>query len=218
MSWAWENRAMLAGYTGQHLYLALTPVLIGLVISLPLGIACARWKWFYPPALTASSVLYAIPALALFIFLIPYTGLVGPTQSLTLIIPLALYSLATVLPNVVDGLRAVPEPVRQAATAMGFGPLRRLIWVELPLAVPVVIAGLRVATVASISLVSVGALIGIGGLGYLFIDGEQRDFFTTEITVGLLLIVLIALAADAVLVGVRRLLTPWLRGREVGTP
>jgi osmoprotectant transport system permease protein len=157
-------------------------------------------------------VLYALPGLALFVVLIAYTGLTDTT----VMIPLGIYSLAAIFPSVVDGLRSVPEPVRQAAIAMGFGTWRRLITVELPVAIPVIIAGLRVATVSSISLVSVGGLIGIGGLGYLFIDGEQRDF-PTEIVWGIVLIVLLALVSDTVLVAVRRLLTPWLRGRAVAT-
>jgi osmoprotectant transport system permease protein len=113
-----------------------------------------------------------------------------------------------ILPNVVDGLRSVPDDVRQAATAMGFGPLRRLAQVELPLAGPVIIAGTRVATVSSISLVSVGQLIGIGGLGYLFTDGLDRDF-PTEIYVGLILVIALAVACDLLLVLARRMLTPW---------
>jgi osmoprotectant transport system permease protein len=117
------------------------------------------------------------------------------------------------VPNVVDGLRSVPEPVRQAATAMGFGTLRRLVQVELPIAVPVVIAGARVAAVASISLVSVGVLIGNGGLGQLFIDGYSRDF-TTPIIVSCVLIIVLALFSDGVLVTAQRLLTPWARTRR----
>jgi osmoprotectant transport system permease protein len=113
----------------------------------------------------------------------------------------------------VDGLRSVPQPVRQAATAMGFGTLRQTVRVELPLAIPIIIAGLRVATVSSISLVSVGQLIGIGGLGYFFTDGEQRDF-PTEIYVALVLIVILAFIADGLLVLARRWLTPWERGRS----
>ncbi len=153
-----------------------------------------------------TSVLYALPALALFVALIPYTGLTDTT----VIIPLPVYAVSVIFPSVVDGLRSVPEPVRQAALAMGFGAWRRLVTVELPIATPVVIAGLRIASVSSISLVSVGSLIGIGGLGYLFTDGEARSF-TTEIVWGVVLIVALALVTDSVLVLVRRLLTPWQR-------
>jgi osmoprotectant transport system permease protein len=207
MSWAWQNASMLAHLTGQNAYLALVPVLIGLVISLPLGIVCVRWGWLYPPVLGLTSVLYALPALALFVALIAYTGLNDPT----VMIPLTVYSLAVIFPSVVDGLRSVPEPVRQAAVAMGFGTWRRLATVELPIATPVVIAGLRIASVSSISLVSVGSLIGIGALGNLFSDGIARSF-TTEIVTGIVLIIVLALVTDFVLVLARRLLTPWQRG------
>ncbi len=212
MDWGWipPHAHYLLLLAGRNLYLALIPVALGLLISVPLGVLSVRWGWVYPPALSATSVIYAIPSLALFVFLIPFTGVVGSTRDLTLIIPLTLYTLATLLPNVVDGLRSVPEPVRQSATAMGFGAMRRLVRVELPIATPVVFAGLRVATVASISLVSVGQLIGNGGLGVLFTDGEARDFYT-EIWIGIALIVILALVADALLVLLRWLLTPWLR-------
>lgn len=211
MDWSWipGNLGLILQLTRQNAYIGIVSALAGLVIAVPLGIASARWRWLYPPVLAASNVVYALPSLALFVVLLAYTGL---TET-TVIIALTLFSLAVIVPNVVDGLRSVPEDVRQAATAMGFGPLRRLARVELPLAVPVVMAGLRVAMVSSISLVSVGQLIGIGGLGSLFTDGLQRDF-PTEIYVGLVLIIVLALACDVVLVLVRRLLTPWQRAAE----
>jgi osmoprotectant transport system permease protein len=204
MTWAWDNRDLVGQYLGQNLYIALLPVLFGIVIAVPVGIMCVRYKWTWPPILTLTSIFYALPSLALFTVLIAYTGL----TDWTVIIPLTLFSLSVLIPNVVDGLRSVPRPVEQAAVAMGFGTLRRTVQVELPLAVPVIIAGLRVATVSSISLVSVGQLIGFGGLGYFFTDGEQRDF-TTEIYVGLVLIIVLALILDGILVLVRRWLTPW---------
>lgn len=188
----------------ESAYLGIVPALIGLIISLPLGIACTRFGWLYGPVLSATSILYALPSLALFIVLIPYTGLTDTT----VIIPLTLFSLCVLVPNVVDGLRSVPEPVRQAATAMGFGTLRRLVQVELPIAVPIVIAGLRVAVVSSISLATLGQLIGVSSLGYLLIDGYQRAFLT-EILVGGGLIIALALVCDLLLVLARRLLTPW---------
>ena len=196
-------------YVWESAYLGIVPALLGLVISVPLGIACVRWKWLYPPVLSGASVLYALPSLALFIVLIPYTGLTDTT----VIIPLTLFSLCVLVPNVVDGLRSVPEDVRQAATAMGFGALRRLAQVELPIAVPVVIAGLRVAVVSSISLASVGQLIGVSSLGYLIIDGYQRDF-VTEILIGGGLIIALALVCDVLLVLLRRILTPWRPRRQ----
>ncbi|HEX2824504.1 MAG TPA: ABC transporter permease [Streptosporangiaceae bacterium] len=210
MSWAWDNRALVAHYLVQNLYLALMPILFGIIVSIPVGVMCVRYRWTWPPVLSLTSIFYAMPSLALYLILIEYTGL----TDWTVIIPLTLFSLSVLIPNVVDGLRSVPPPVRQAADAMGFGSLRRLIQVELPLAVPVIIAGLRVATVSSISLVSVGQLIGIGGLGYFFIDGEQRDF-PTEIYTAFILIIVLALLADSILVLLRRWLTPWEAGRKV---
>jgi osmoprotectant transport system permease protein len=210
MIWSWipGNMGLIRQLTLENAYLGIASALLGLVISVPLGIACIRWGWLYAPVLSATSVVYALPSLALFIVLIPYTGLTDTT----VIIPLTLFSLCVLVPNVVDGLRSVPGPVRQAATAMGFGTLRRLVQVELPIAVPIVIAGLRIAMVSSISLASVGQLIGVSSLGYLFTDGFQRDF-PTEIIVGLVLIIVLALVCDVLLVGVRRLLTPWQVGR-----
>jgi osmoprotectant transport system permease protein len=211
MVWSFipQNLSLIWQYTAANALLGILPPLIGLVIAVPLGVACVRWRWLYPPFLSATSAIYAIPSLALFVVLIDYTGL----GNLTVIIPLTLFSLCVLLPNVVDGLRSIPEPVRQAATAMGFSQLRRLARVELPLAIPVVNAGLRIAVVSSISLASVGQLIGVSSLGYFFIDGEQRDF-PTEIYLAFALIVLLALVADLLLVVFGRVLTPWNRGRR----
>ncbi len=204
MSWSqyWQ-------YAAANAWLGVVPALIGLVIALPVGIACVRWRLLYPPVLSAANIIYAIPSLALFVVLIDSTGL----GNLTLIIPLTLFSLCVLVPNVVDGLRSVPDPVRQAATAMGFGPIRRLVQVELPLAIPVVIAGLRIAVVSSISLVSVGALIGVNSLGYFFIDGLQRSFYE-EIWAAIIGVIVFALLADRILVLVRRLLTPGRRSPD----
>lgn len=207
--WIGDHTEELGQLSVHHLKLALVPVVLGLIISIPVGVLCARWPAVYPPALTGANILYSVPTLALFMLFIPYTGLFSDW---TLMLPLTLFTLSVLVPNVVDGMRSVPEPVRQAATAMGFGTLRRLVRVELPIAVPVVIAGARVATVASISLVSVGILIGNGGLGQLFIDGYARDF-PTPIVVGSVLIIALAIAADGLLVAAQRLLTPWARAR-----
>ena len=206
MMWSWipSNWSLIWQLTWENLKLGVLPALIGLVISLPLGVIAARWRWLYPPVLTVVNILYAVPSLALFIALIPAFGLTDTT----VIIALTVFSLCVILPNVVAGLRAVPAAVTQAATAMGYGPLRRLVTVELPLAVPVILAGLRIGVVASISLASVGQLIGVSSLGYLFIDGLQRSF-PTEIYVGLFLVIVLALVCDLILVAVKRALTPW---------
>jgi osmoprotectant transport system permease protein len=215
MMWSWipSNWSLIWQLIRANAFLGVVSPLIGLVISVPLGIVAARWRWFWPPVLVIVNVVYAIPALALFIALIPAYGLTNTP----VVIALTAYSLCIILPNVVAGLRAVPAPVRQAATAMGYGPLRRLITVELPLAVPVIIAGLRIAVVSSISLATVGQLIGVSTLGYLFVDGLQRSF-PTEIFVGLFLIIALALICDLILVGLRRALTPWAATRSRAIP
>ncbi len=207
MMWSWipGNWSLIWQLTWENLKLGVLPALYGLVISLPLGIIAARWRWFYPPTLTVVNIVYAIPSIALFVALIPKFGLTDTT----VIIALTVFSLCVILPNVVEGMRGVPAAVTQAATAMGYGPLRRLALVELPLAIPVIIAGLRVGVVSSISLASVGQLIGVSSLGYLFIDGLQRSF-PTEIYVGLVLVIVLAIICDLILVAVRRALTPWL--------
>jgi osmoprotectant transport system permease protein len=213
-SWIGDHTDELTTLTLHHLKLALLPILFGLIIAIPLGIVCVRWRWLYPPTLGIANIFYGLPSLALFMLFIPYFGIgSGGEADFTIILPLTLFSLSVLVPNVVDGLRSVPDPVRQAATAMGFGTLRRLVQVELPIAVPVVIAGARVAAVASISLVSVGVLIGNGGLGQLFIDGYSRDF-TTPIIVSCVLIIVLALFSDGILVTAQRLLTPWSRTRR----
>jgi osmoprotectant transport system permease protein len=211
LDWNWLARHVddFVQLLGDHVYLSMLPVIWGLLISLPLGLACVRWPRIYPPVLGTTSVLYSLPSLALFVALIDFTGF----EPITVMIPLTIYTLSVLVPNVVDGLRSIPDPVRQAATAMGFAGLRRLLQVELPIAVPVIMAGVRVATVANISLVSVGAIIGIGGLGQLFTDGFQKGF-PTEIAAGVVLTVALAVVADAVLVVAQRLLTPWRRSRR----
>ncbi|MEU0239760.1 ABC transporter permease subunit [Nocardiopsis sp. NPDC006198] len=200
------DRGILPRLT-EHMRLAYLSILIGLAVAVPLGLACVRWKALYPPVLTGVNVLYAVPSIALFFLMLPYTGF----SDWTAVVPLALYTLVILLPNVVDGLRQVPEHVRQAAVAMGFGPLRRLVFVEMPVAVPVVIAGLRVASVATISMVSVASLVGLGGLGQLILSEGFRRQFDAPIVVGVLLTVLLAFVTDALLVLAQRGLTPWAR-------
>lgn len=198
----------------DHLLMALGASLLGLVVALPLGLLCARRPRWYPPVLALASVLYSIPSLAFFVLLISFTGI----SRTTVVIPLAVYTLAVLVPNVVDGLRAVPDCVRQSATAMGYSPTRRLLTVDLPIASPTVLAGLRVATVANISMVSVGALIGMGAFGSLFTAAVQLDRLGLAIT-GILVTVVMALVVDGALLGVQWLATPWLRRtRSGGTP
>lgn len=194
----------------EHIWLALLPVAIAFVLSLPLGSLVVRYRWMRHPLLTASSIIYTIPSLALLLLLpgILGTGILDP---INVVIALALYSLALLVRTTADGLSSVDPTVVQAATAMGYTPLRRWFSVELPLSLPVVLAGLRVATVANISMVTVAALIGIGGLGQLFTRGFQLGFYMPPIAIGLVLSVLLAVIADLLIVLGQRALTPWAR-------
>ncbi|WP_112469864.1 ABC transporter permease [Streptomyces triticisoli] len=194
------------GLIGLHLREALLPVLAGLVAALPLAQLCVRFRWLYPPMLSLTTVLYAIPSLAFFVVLIDYTG----QTELTVMIPLAVYSLVVLVPAIVDGVRSVPPETLAAATAMGFGPVRRYVQVQLPIAVPAIIAGLRVATVSSISLVSVGMLIGNqGALGNLLHDANI--YHRPELAVNsVVTTAVLAVLADGALVLLRLLLTPWM--------
>ncbi|SDS62938.1 ABC transporter permease [Actinoplanes derwentensis] len=193
----------------EHLYLALLPILFGLVIALPLGYLPVRFPKLYHPLVNTFGVLYSIPSLALFVFLpvILGTKVLSP---INVIVALTIYTVALLARTVADGLRAVDAVVVQAATAMGYRRLRRLIEVELPIALPVILAGLRVATVSNISLVSVGSLIGIGGLGQLFTRGFQL-FYMEPILIGIILSVVLAGIADLIIVLVQRAITPWTR-------
>lgn len=198
------------GLVEEQLAVSLGATLTGLAVALPVGQACARWRRFYPPVLGLVTVVYSIPSLALFVFLVAYTG----PSDLTVFIPLALYSLAVLVPGVVDGVRTVPPEVRLAADAMGFGTFRRYLQVELPIAAPTVMAAVRVAAVSSLSLMSVGALIGnYGGFGDLFTLG-LRFFNIRLVWLGLFSLIGLALLCDVSLRTAQYLLTPWSRRRS----
>ena len=190
----------------QHLYLTLIAVGVGLVIALPLGVYAYRNRRAYGPITWVTGVIYTIPSLALFAFLVPYTGL----STLTAEIGLVGYTLLILVRNTVAGLDAVPSEVKDAARGMGHSPRQQLWTVELPLALPVILAGVRIAAVSTIGLVTVTALIGKGGLGYFILIGLRR-FFSTPIVVGAGLCIALAIAADAALLAAQRLLTPWAR-------
>jgi osmoprotectant transport system permease protein len=209
--WSWipSNADRILALTVEHLRLALIPVVAGLVLSVPLGWLANRYPLARAVLVPAAGVLYTIPSLTLFVVL---PGILGTRilSEINIIVALTIYTVALLVRTIADALAAVPGLVIAAATAMGYRPARRFLDIELPLAIPVLVAGLRVATVSSISLVSVGALIGVGGLGEFFTEGFQLQF-PTEIIVGVALIVLLALAGDAVLLVIGRLLTPWNR-------
>jgi osmoprotectant transport system permease protein len=204
-----SNRAKVLELLGQHVVLALLPLLIGLAVAVPLGWAVRRNRWLRAAVFGSATVVYTVPALALFVIMPAVLGTRILDQA-NVLAALALYSCALLVRPVVDALDAVPGSVLAAATAMGYQPARRFVAVELPMAVSVLTAGVRVASVSNISLVSVGALIGIGGLGQLFTEGFQTRYLA-PIVIGVLLTVLLALVMDLVLVGLRRVATPWTR-------
>ncbi len=192
----------------EHAYLTFLAVGIGLLICIPAGIYAHRHRRIYAPVTWFAGLLYTIPSLALFAFLTTYTGL----TTLTAEIGLVSYTLLILVRNVVAGLDGVPVDTREAAQGMGYTS-RQLLWrVELPLAFPVILAGIRVATVTIIGLVTVTSLIGKGGLGFFILQGMRR-FFSTPIIVGAGLSVLLAVTADVTLLGLQKLLTPWTRAR-----
>jgi osmoprotectant transport system permease protein len=208
--WDWVGRHGDTLYQAgrEHVILTFWAVAIGLVIALPVGVAAWRWRWLQAPALGLSGAIYTIPSLALFALLVPVTGLGRTTSEIGLVG----YTLLILVRNVVAGLDGVPADVREAALGMGFTPARTLLRVELPLAVPAIVAGVRIATVTTIGLVTVTALIGQGGFGQLIYDGLLRDF-RTPLVLGTVLSVALAAAVDVGLVLVERALTPWSRAR-----
>jgi osmoprotectant transport system permease protein len=209
VTWIGDNLGHIGDQLLEHLYLAILPVVLGLLISIPLGYVATRFSWLANPLIAFGGVLYSLPSIALFIVLPVILG-TQVLSSVNIVVALTIYAVSLLIRNVIDGLRSVPPDVRQSAVAVGYGPVRRLLVIDLPIAVPVIFAGLRVVTVANISMVSVGAVIGIGGLGELFTEGFQKDFLT-PVVVGVALSVLLALVADLVLVGLQRVLTPWAR-------
>ncbi|HEX4700595.1 MAG TPA: ABC transporter permease subunit [Pseudonocardiaceae bacterium] len=209
IAWLNDHWDLVFSLSGQHLYLALVPVVIGFVLAVPLGWLATRSGALRATIFYVFGFIYSIPSLALLVVLPVLLG----TQILdpiNLMAALTIYTVALLVRSVVDALSSVPWEVRTAATAMGFRPLRRFFSVELPMSIPVLVAGLRVAAVSSISLVSVGALLGVGGLGNLFNDGFHRNFIG-EIVIGVVASLILALVTDAVLVLIGRLSTPWTR-------
>lgn len=208
MNWGWLDRNVdtVLEYLQEHVEIAVVALVLGALIAFPIGLIAYRWRVTYGPLLAITQILYTVPSLALFVLLINAVGL----GQQPVIIGLTIYSLVILVRNLVEGLRAVPRDVIDAATAMGYRQTRRLFAVELPIALPAIIAGLRVAAVSNISLVSVGALIGTGGLGQLFIHGFQIDN-PIEIWTGIVLTLALALVIDLLIVAGGRLLTPWTR-------
>jgi osmoprotectant transport system permease protein len=214
MNWGWlrNNRDEIAGMLAQHALLAVIPVLAALVIALPLGYLVFRARKGANLVLAVLGVVYSIPSLALFVALPVLLGtrILDPVN---VVVALTIYSVALLVRSVVDGLRSVPDDVKQSASAVGFSTAGRLLRVELPLAMPVVFAGLRVVTVSNIALVTVAVLVASGGLGQLFLRGYNSIFYTPLIA-GLVLTVLLALVADGLILLIQRGTLPWARGRR----
>ncbi|MBX7264846.1 ABC transporter permease [Micromonospora sp. Llam7] len=210
-SWQYvrDNSDTVLAALRDHTTLTLRAVLIAALIAVPLAVVA---YWFRPltgPILALTGVLYTVPSLAVFAFVAPYLG-IGAATVLSVVV---LYALLVIVRNTVAGLNQVPAEVREAAEGMGYGRFGRLLRVELPLAVPGILTGLRLATVSTVALVTVGVVIGRGGLGQIIFAGFQNNLYKAQITTGTLLCVLLALVLDLLLVGAGWLLTPWLRGR-----
>ena len=205
-SWIADHADDIWSRTVEHVQLTGIAVGVGFAIALGLSIVALCLPRAYAPISWVTGVLYTIPSLALFTLLASYTGL----TKLTAEIGLVSYTLLILLRNIVTGVRGVPAPVREAAVAMGYRPTAMFLRIELPLALPVVVAGLRIATVTIVGLVTVTALIGQGGYGFFILDGLRRDF-TTPLVTGCLLSIALAAVFDLALVGAERALTPWAR-------
>ncbi|UJH69771.1 ABC transporter permease [Ornithinimicrobium sp. INDO-MA30-4] len=198
--------------TLDHIYLAGVPLIVGLLLAIPLGWLAVQRKWLYGPLLAATGLMYTIPSLALFIIL---PGILGTQilDPLNVLVAMTVYTIALLTRTVADALQSVPDHVKQAATAMGYSPLRRLFAVDLPLGVPVIAAGMRVAAVSNVSIVSVAALVGVSQLGILFTAGFNRNAMG-PILIGVVACLILATLFDAIILSVSKALTPWQTSRS----
>ena len=204
-----DRQSELVDATVEHIWITVVSVLLGVVIAFPLALIARRLPRLESTILGVSTGIYTIPSLALFPLLVPFTGL----SATTVVIGLALYALTILVRAILEGLRAVPDEVRESATGLGYGATKLLFRVELPLALPVIMAGLRVAAVSTVALTTVGSLVAYGGLGNLIKDGVNTNF-RAELLAAAVLCVVLAVVLDVVIVLLQRLLTPWTRGVE----
>ncbi len=207
MQWLWENRDLVLGLTFDHVRLSAPPIIIGFLLAIPLGWLSSRYRTARAILLSLGGILFTIPSLALFVALPVILG-TKILDDINVIVTLSIYAVAIMIRGAADAFASVSPSVLRSATAVGYSPWSRFWSVEFPLAGPVLLANLRVVSVTTVSLLSVAALIGKGGLGYLFLNGYQR-YFPTEVAIGIVAIMLIALAFDLVLVALGRLLMPW---------
>jgi osmoprotectant transport system permease protein len=208
LDWAWlqRNAGDILDRLIEHVYLTVLAVAIGFVVAFGLALLAIRNRATYGPITGVANILYTIPSLALFALLVPFTRL----SVLTAEIALVSYTLLIIIRNLVAGVDSVPAPVKEAADGMGYTPTRRFWKIEVPLALPVILAGVRIATVTTVGLVTVSAIIGLGGLGFFILRGLQT-FFWTPILVGTIGSALLAVAFDTVFVWLERRFTPWIR-------
>jgi osmoprotectant transport system permease protein len=216
MDWVWSHAGEIWSLTLEHIGLSVPPILLGFLVSIPFGYWASRSAVARSVLLTVGNVLYTIPGLAL-VVLVPVLLGLSLLNPLNVVVALTIYSLAIMVRSAADAFASVSAPVKESATAQGFSSAQRFFRVELPLAGPVLLAGLRVVSVSTISLVTIGALVGIDSLGSLFTDGFQRNFLT-EAVVGFVLVLVLAAVFDLLLSGIGRLLMPWNRGRSVRGP
>lgn len=202
-----DYRQEITDATVQHLQITVASVVLGVLIAFPLALIARRLPRLETLIVGAATAVYTIPSLALLPLLVPFTGL----SATTVVIGLALYALTILVRSMLEGLRSVPEDVRESAVGLGYGATRLLVLVELPLALPVIMAGLRVATVSTVALTTVGSLVSYGGLGNLIKDGVSTNF-RAELMSAAILCVLIAVLLDVLIVVAQWLLTPWTRG------
>lgn len=205
-----DNADVLLSAGRQHVLLTVGAVLLALVAAFPLAMLVRRFRRLEPAVLGVSGVLYTIPSLALISLLWPVFGL----SPATVVIALAVYALLVVLRNTVVGLEGVPLEVVDAARGMGMGARQTLLKVELPLALPTILAGVRIATVSTVGMVTIGALVGYGGFGQLILTGFQQNFFHAQIATATICCVLLAMIFEVSLLGLQRVLTPWSSRRE----
>ncbi|MEJ5913921.1 ABC transporter permease [Pseudokineococcus sp. 1T1Z-3] len=203
-----ETRSsILLDAVGEHVQILVLSLAIGLLVGFPLALLARRTPWLKTVVLGAATIVYTVPSLALFVLVLPYTGLTVTT----VVLALGLYSLTIIVRGVVAGLEGVPSSVEDAARGVGYGPQRLLWQVQVPLAVPSLVASLRVAGVSTVALTTVGAVVAHGGLGNLLFEGLQTRFFAQVLTASVLT-VLLAFAVDLLLLALQKALTPWRRG------
>jgi len=211
VTWFLDNLSYIRGLAWRHLWLSLIPVVLGFVIALPIGYVAPRWRLGGGALLSFAGVLYTIPSLPLLVIIPSVLG-TSFLDSRNVVIVLTLYAVAVMVRSTADAFGSVSPTVVDAARASGYSAWQRVLQVELPLAGPVLLAGVRVVSVSTVSLVTIGPLVGVPNFGSLFIDGFQRDF-KTEIVIGVLCVVVLALVLDLLWVLLGRLAMPWLAGR-----